>query len=73
MDKLYIWDCRRKCIHPYIEGFKQKIKINYQTENYIASKNNDLLNFYNKWLENFLFNIPFPPIMMLFVSVYLCI
>ena len=22
--KLYIWDCRRKRIHPYIEGFKQK-------------------------------------------------
>ena len=44
MGKLYIWDCRRKCIHRYIEGFKQKIKINYQTEKYIASKNNDLLN-----------------------------
>ena len=50
--KLYIWDCRRKGIHPYIEGFKQKIKINYQTEKYIASKNNDLLNFYNKWTES---------------------
>ena len=37
MGKLYIWDCKRKHIHPYIEGFKQKIKINYQTEKYIAS------------------------------------
>ena len=53
MRKLYIWDCIRKCIHPYIEGFKQKIKIHYQTEKYIASKNNDLLHFYNKWPENF--------------------
>ena len=35
--KLYIWDCKRKLIHPYIEGFKQRIKINYQTEKYIAS------------------------------------
>ena len=51
--KLYIWDCRRKCIHPYSEGFKQKIKINYQTEKHIASKNNDPLNFYNKWPKNF--------------------
>jgi len=50
--KLYIWDCRRKNTHPYIEGYKQKIKMNYQTEKYIASKNNDLLNFYNKWPEN---------------------
>ena len=43
MGKLYIWDCRRNSIHPYIEGFKQKIKIKDQTEKYIASKNNDLL------------------------------
>ena len=50
--KLYICDCKRKYINPYIEGFKQRIKINYQTEKYIASKNNDLLNFYDKWPEN---------------------
>ena len=53
MGKLYIWDCRRKRIQPHIEGFKKKIKINYQKEKYIASKNNDLLNFYNTWPENF--------------------
>ena len=40
----YIW---RKHIHPYIEGFQQKIKINYQTEKNIASKNNDLVNLRN--------------------------
>ena len=51
MGKLYIWDCKRKYIHQYIEGFQQKIKINYQTEKYIASKNNDLVNFYKKWSE----------------------
>ena len=39
-------------MHPYIEGFKQRIKIFYHTEKYIASKNNDLLNFCNKWPEN---------------------
>ena len=50
--KLYIWDCKRKHIHPHIEGFKQRIKINYQTEKYIAAKNNDLLNFHDKWPEN---------------------
>ena len=52
--KLYIWDCKRKHIQRYIESFKQKIKINYQTEKYIASKNNDLVNFYKKWPENIL-------------------
>ena len=52
MGKLYIWDCKRKNIHPYIEGFKQRIKINYQTEKYIALKNDDLLNFYKTWPEN---------------------
>ena len=54
MCKLYIWDCKRKHVHPYIEGFKQKIKINYQREKFIASKNNDLVNFYKKWPENIL-------------------
>ena len=53
MGKLYIWDCRRKRMQPYIEDLKKKIKINYQTEKYIASKSNDLLNFYNEWPENF--------------------
>jgi len=43
---------RRKNTHPYIEGYRQKIKMNYETEKYIASKNNHLLNFYNKWPEN---------------------
>ena len=52
ISKLYIWDCKRKLIHPYIEGFKQRIKINNQTEKYIASKNNDLFNFHDKWPEN---------------------
>ena len=52
MGKLYIWDCKRKHIHLYIESFKQRIKINYQTEKYIASKNNLLLNFYDIWPEN---------------------
>ena len=61
MAKLYIWDCTRKCIHPYIEGFKQKIKMNYQTEKYIASKNNDLLNFYNKMARKFFSLISFSP------------
>ena len=40
-------------MHPYIEGFKPKIKINYQTEKYIAG----LLNFSNKWPENHDFSL----------------
>ena len=46
--KIYIWDCRRKGVRPNLEGFKFKIKIKYQTEKYIATKNNDLETFYRK-------------------------
>jgi len=51
--KVYIWDCRRKCVRPYIEGFILKIKTKYQIEKYIATKNNDLEAFYKKWTGNF--------------------
>lgn len=36
--KIHIWDCRRTHTHGNIEGFKVKVKINYQTEKYIALK-----------------------------------
>lgn len=36
--KIHIWDCRRTHAHVNIEGFKVKVKINYQTEKYIALK-----------------------------------
>lgn len=51
--KIHIWDCRRKGVRPNLEGFKFKIKIKYQTEKYIATKNNDLETFYRKWTDNF--------------------
>ena len=51
--KIHIWDCRRKGVRPNLEGFKFKIKIKYQTEKYIATKNNDLKTFYRKWTDNF--------------------
>ena len=50
---LHIWDCRRKGVRPNLEGFKFQIKIKYQTEKYIATKNNDLETFYRKWTDNF--------------------
>ena len=50
--KVYIWDCRRKHVRPYIEGFILKIK-KYKIEKYIATKNNDLETFYKKWTGNF--------------------
>ena len=34
--KIHIWDCRRTHAHANIEGFKVKVKINYQTEKYIS-------------------------------------
>ena len=40
-------------MRPNLEGFKLKIKIKYQTEKYISTKNNDLVTFYRKWTDNF--------------------
>ena len=51
--KVYIWDCRRKRVRPYIERFILKIKTKYKIEKYIATKNNDLETFYKKWTGNF--------------------
>ena len=48
ISKIHIWDCRRKGVSPNLEGFKLKIK--YQTENYVSTKNNDLET-YRKWTE----------------------
>ena len=47
--KIHIWDYRRNGVRPYIEGFKSKIKIKFETEKYIAMKNNKLRIFKNKW------------------------
>ena len=38
---------------PNLEGFKLKIKIKYQTEKYISTKNKNLNTFYKKWTDNF--------------------
>ena len=37
--KLYLWDCRNKQVLPNIEGFKFKVRIKYQVEKYISTKN----------------------------------
>ena len=47
--KLYLWDCRKKQVLPNIEGFKFKVRIKYQVEKYISTKNNKLETFYEKW------------------------
>ena len=47
--KLYLWDCRRSQILPRIAGFKIKIKIKFETEKYICTKNNTLNQFNKKW------------------------
>ena len=52
--KLYLWDCRRKRLLLCIEGFKFKLKMKYQIEKYIYTKNNNLSTFY-KWTKNFPF------------------
>ena len=38
MGKIYIWDCRRKDIKPAILHFKQLLLNKYDTEKYVAKK-----------------------------------
>ena len=47
--KLFLWDCRRSQILPSLAGFKRKIKIKFETEKYICTKNNTLDKFIKKW------------------------
>ena len=47
--KVYLWDCRRTRILPNIIGLKFKIKIKFETEKYICTKNNTLDKFNIKW------------------------
>ena len=47
--KLHLWNCRKKQVIPNMEGFKFKVRIKYQVEKYISSKNNKLEAFYEKW------------------------
>ena len=47
--KLYLWDCRRSQILPSLAGLKMKIKIKFETEKYICTKNKTLDKFVKKW------------------------
>ena len=47
--KLYLWDCRRSQILPSLAGFKMKIKIKFETEKYICTRNKTLDKFIKKW------------------------
>ena len=47
--KVYLWNCRRSQILPSLTGFKVKVKIKFETEKYICTKNNTLVQFNKKW------------------------
>ena len=47
--KLHLWDCRRSQIRSTIAGFKTKIKLKFETEKYICTKNKTLNECYQKW------------------------
>ena len=47
--KIYLWACRRNKELPSIRGFKSKVKLKYETEKYICTKNNNLDMFRKKW------------------------
>jgi len=57
--KIYLWDCRRNQSHPNINGFKAKILIKYETENYIGriNKKMELLREKLVKLVNFSFSV----------------
>ena len=46
IEKLFLWDCRRKQIHPKIQGYQNKIAIKYEIERKINKKN----FFEKKWI-----------------------
>ena len=46
--KIYIWDFRKAQTLPNIKGFKSKVKVKYETEKYICTKNNQLDKFNEK-------------------------
>ena len=52
--KLYLWDYRKKQVLPNIEGFKSKVRIKYQVEKYISTKNNKLETFMKSGQKTFL-------------------
>ena len=45
---IYIWDCRRSQILASLAGFKMKIKMKFETEKYICTKNKTLDQFIKK-------------------------
>ena len=47
--ELYLWDCRKNQVLPNNEGSKFNVRIKYQVEKYISTKNNKLETFYEKW------------------------
>ena len=49
--KIYLWDCRRNQILANINGFKAKIVIKYETENYIARINKKMEFLRAKWAK----------------------
>lgn len=47
--KLYIWDCRRSQTLPSLAGFKIKVKIKFEMEKYICTKNKTLDQLRKRW------------------------
>ena len=47
--KIYIWDCRRTHTVPNKNGFRLKVRLKYEAEKYIYTKNNKLDKFKKKW------------------------
>lgn len=42
-----LWDCRETKLSPSVNGFRFKLQIKYETEKYIATKDNILSGFKN--------------------------
>ena len=49
LGKLCIWECRKAGIYPDFNIFLKKVKIKFETENYIANKNGTFASFRKRW------------------------
>ena len=49
LGKLCIWECRKAGIHPDFNIFLKKVKIEFETEKYIANKNGTFANLKKRW------------------------
>ena len=49
LGKLHIWKSRKTSTQPSLGLFKERVKVKFRTEKYIAFKNNTMSKFQARW------------------------